>query len=170
MLFVRFLKRNMLLYFRDKASVFFSFLSTIIVLALMITFLGEGNITTTLDALGVGVSGEKLHATCLVIIWTIAGIIVVNAVSIAMTLVGTMVRDEESHKMSAYFVAPVKRSVYVTGYVVAAVLISFLMCVLTFIIGEIYIYSIGGELVTAMEALQVLLIILAIIFSSAAQR
>ena len=61
MLFVRFLKRNMLLYFRDKASVFFSFLSTIIVLALMITFLGEGNITTTLDALGVGVSGEKLH-------------------------------------------------------------------------------------------------------------
>ena len=53
MLFVRFLKRNMLLYFRDKASVFFSFLSTIIVLALMITFLGEGNITTTLDALGV---------------------------------------------------------------------------------------------------------------------
>ena len=168
MLFVRFLKRNMLLYFRDKASVFFSFLSTIIVLALMITFLGEGNITTTLDALGVGVSGEKLHATCLVIIWTIAGIIVVNAVSIAMTLVGTMVRDEESHKMSAYFVAPVKRSVYVTGYVVAAVLISFLMCVLTFIIGEIYIYSIGGELVTAMEALQVLLIILAIIFSSAA--
>lgn len=168
MLFARFLKRNMLLYFRDRTSVFFSFLSTIIVLALMIAFLGEGNITTTLEALGVGVRGENTHATCLVIIWTIAGIIVVNAVSVSMTLVGTMVRDEESHKMSAFFVAPVKRSVYVTGYVVAAVLVSFLMCILTFVIGEIYIYSIGGALVTVPEACEIVLIILAIIFSSAA--
>lgn len=168
MLFARFLKRNILLYFRDRTSVFFSFLSTIIVLALMIAFLGEGNITTTLEALGVGIRGEHTHATCLVIIWTIAGIIVVNAVSVSMTLVGTMVRDEESHKMSAFFVAPVKRSVYVTGYVVTAVLIAFLMCILTFVIGEIYIYSIGGELVTVSEACEIVLIILAIIFSSAA--
>ncbi|MBQ7432211.1 MAG: ABC transporter permease [Lachnospiraceae bacterium] len=168
MLFYRFLKRNMLLYFRDKTSVFFSFLSTLIVLALMIGFLGENNVTSTLNALGTGQSGAHTYASCLVIIWTIAGIIVVNAVSISMSLVGTMVRDEEEGKMAAFFVAPVKRWVYVTGYVLAAVLVAFLMCVLTFVIGEVYIALIGGHVVTPGEAGWSLLILLAIIFSSAA--
>lgn len=168
MLFVQFLKRNILLYFRDRASVFFSFLSTIIVLAIMIAFLGQANVSTTLGVLGVDQTGEHLRASCLIIRWTVAGIIVVNAVSVSMTLVGLMVRDEETDTMSAFLVAPVKRAVYVTGYVVAAVLVALLMCILTFVLGELYIYCIGGDIVTAKEACEVILIIFSIIFSSAA--
>lgn len=33
-----------------------------------------------------------------------------------------MVRDEESGKISAFFVAPVKRGYYVAGYVIAAII------------------------------------------------
>ena len=43
------LKRNILLYLRDRVSVFFSILSMLIVLALMVIFLGnmrkEGSLT-----------------------------------------------------------------------------------------------------------------------------
>lgn len=104
MILISFIKRNILLYFRDRISVFFSLLSTLIVLTLMIAFLGQGNIDSTIQVLGTGLKYEAVHASSLIIIWTIAGILVVNAVSISMTLVGTMVRDEESGKISAFFV------------------------------------------------------------------
>ena len=39
MILISFIKRNILLYFRDRISVFFSLLSTLIVLTLMIAFL-----------------------------------------------------------------------------------------------------------------------------------
>ena len=153
MILISFIKRNILLYFRDRISVFFSLLSTLIVLTLMIAFLGQGNIDSTIQVLGTGLKYEAVHASSLIIIWTIAGILVVNAVSISMTLVGTMVRDEESGKISAFFVAPVKRGYYVAGYVIAAIIVSFIMCLLTLIIGIIY--------------LGIVFALLAIIFSSA---
>jgi len=167
MLFWQFVCRNIKLYFRDRAGVFFSFLATIIVLALMIAFLGEGNVATTMDVLGIGVEGEQEHAASLIIIWTIAGIVVVNAVSVSMVMVGTMVRDEETHKLSAFLVAPVRRSLYVTGYVVSAVLVAFLMCIVTLLIGEVYIACTGGEMISVKQTFEALLILLAIIFSSA---
>lgn len=146
MILISFIKRNILLYFRDRISVFFSLLSTLIVLTLMIAFLGQGNIDSTIQVLGTGLKYEAVHASSLIIIWTIAGILVVNAVSISMTLVGTMVRDEESGKISAFFVAPVKRGYYVAGYVIAAIIVSF---------------------ITAHDTLEILFALLAIIFSSA---
>ena len=52
MILISFIKRNILLYFRDRISVFFSLLSTLIVLTLMIAFLGQGNIDSTIQVLG----------------------------------------------------------------------------------------------------------------------
>ena len=153
MILISFIKRNILLYFRDRISVFFSLLSTLIVLTLMIAFLGQGNIDSTIQVLGTGLKYEAVHASSLIIIWTIAGILVVNAVSISMTLVGTMVRDEESGKISAFFVAPVKRGYYVAGYVIAAIIV--------------YLGIANGSFITARDTLEILFALLAIIFSSA---
>lgn len=164
MILISFIKRNILLYFRDRISVFFSLLSTLIVLTLMIAFLGQGNIDSTIQVLGTGLKYEAVHASSLIIIWTIAGILVVNAVSISMTLVGTMVRDEESGKISAFFVAPVKRGYYVAGYVIAAIIVSFIMCLLTLIIGVIYLGIANGSFITAHDTLEILFALLAIIF------
>ena len=168
MVLTRFIKRNILMYYRDRAGVFFSFLTTLIILILMIAFLGEANVASTLDVLGVGADNERLHALCLIITWTVAGIIVVNAVSISMTMIGFMVRDEESHKLSAFLVAPVKRSVYVAGYIIAASIVSFIMCIFTYLIGELYIYTIGGITASFAETAVVAVIIFSIIFSTSA--
>ncbi|MBO4457658.1 MAG: ABC transporter permease [Butyrivibrio sp.] len=164
---MRFIKRNILMYYRDRAGVFFSFLTTIIILILMIAFLGEANVISTLNVLGVGADNERLHALCLIIKWTVAGIIVVNAVTISMTMIGFMVRDEESHKLDAFLVAPVKSSVYVAGYIIAASFVSFTMCILTFALGEIYIRYIGGVTASFKEIAAVVVVIFSIIFSTA---
>lgn len=44
-------KRNLLIYFRDKGTVFFSVLSALIVLAIMVMFLGESSSSGLLEAL-----------------------------------------------------------------------------------------------------------------------
>ena len=49
--------RNLKIYLRDKSAVFFSLLSTIIVIALMILFLGDMNInaiTKNLSEMNIG--------------------------------------------------------------------------------------------------------------------
>ena len=50
--FLIFTDRNLKLYFRDRATVFFSLLSMIITIALMVFFLGNMNIDVITDLLG----------------------------------------------------------------------------------------------------------------------
>ena len=55
-------KRNLLIYFRNKSAVFFSILSALILLAIMVVFLGEASSEGLLDALnqyGTGTAEEN---------------------------------------------------------------------------------------------------------------
>lgn len=55
-------KRNLLIYFRNKSAVFFSILSALILLAIMVVFLGESSSEGLLDALnqyGTGTAEEN---------------------------------------------------------------------------------------------------------------
>ena len=61
-------KRNLLIYFRNKSAVFFSILSALILLAIMVVFLGESSSEGLLDALnkyGTGTAEENAKK-CLV--------------------------------------------------------------------------------------------------------
>ena len=57
-------KRNLLIYFRNKSAVFFSILSALILLAIMVVFLGESSSEGLLDALnqyGTGTAEENAN-------------------------------------------------------------------------------------------------------------
>lgn len=172
MLLLRLIKRNMLVYVRDRANIFFSLLSMIIIIGLMVVFLGKMNADNVVDLLS-EYGGQRDSATDLanaqqlVILWTLAGIVVVNSVTITLSMVGIMVEDEAHKKLSSFFVSPVKRMVFVLGYIIAAILMGILMCVLTFALGEAYIGLTGGELLSPVQMLQVLLYIILNVFTSA---
>ena len=74
--------RNLKIYLRDRSAVFFSLLSAIIVIVLMLVFLGDMNInaiTSTLEEFGREVTDEtKSNAQLFVIMWTVGGILCVN--------------------------------------------------------------------------------------------
>ncbi len=164
----QFIKRNILEYFRNRSSVFFSLLSTIIVLLVMISFLANTAVDSTLMVMGEGSNQAQNIASRFTAIWTISGILVVNAVSISMTLIGKMVQDREYGRLNAFFVAPVSRIVYIVGYIISSIIVTLIMCLLIFVIGQIYIYSIGGEIISFINFIKFLIILLAIIFSSSA--
>ena len=92
-------KRNCLVYLRDKSAVFFSLLSMLIVLGLMVVFLGKMNSENVLSVIE-EYGGRKItaqdreNAAYLIQMWTLAGIISVNAVTVTMTVLGAG-RDEK---------------------------------------------------------------------------
>ena len=136
-------KRNSLVYLRDRRAVFFSILSMLIVLGLMVIFLGSMNIeelVLLLEQYG----GERdaaqdaENAKYLIQLWTLAGILIVNSVTITLTVIGIMVQDEEQNRLASFYVTPVKRGKLVLGYVLAAWFTGAVLSILTLAAGELY--------------------------------
>lgn len=147
-------KRNSLVYLRDRRAVFFSILSMLIVLGLMVIFLGSMNsedLVLLLERYG----GERdaaqdaENAEHLIQLWTLAGILIVNSVTITLTVIGTMVQDEEQSRLASFYVTPVKRGKLVLGYVLAAWLTGAALSLLTLAAGELYMAVKGRGLLPA---------------------
>lgn len=154
-------KRNMLLYVRDYVSVFFSILSMLIVLALMVVFLGNMNSENVVDALAAfgGVrdtAADEKNASYLIQMWTLAGILEVNAVTITLTIMGTMVQDEAKNRLASFYMAPVRRIKIALGYIISSWIVGTVMCVLTLIVGEGYMAVCGHPVLSAANCLKIL--------------
>ena len=77
--------RHLKVYLRDRSAVFFSLLSAFIIIGLMAFFLGDMNVDAILEIAGPFVAAEELEtlANHLVLAWTFAGILSINAVSVS---------------------------------------------------------------------------------------
>ena len=117
-------KRNLLIYFRNKSAVFFSILSALILLAIMVVFLGESSSEGLLDALnqyGTGTAEENAkNASWLVQLWIMGGILGVNSVTVSLTAIGAMVEDEERGRLRSFYVTPASRFYLSLGYILSA--------------------------------------------------
>lgn len=144
-------KRNIKMYLRDYVSVFFSVLSMLIVLALMVIFLGKMNCENVVDALaqfgGVrDTAVDEKNAAYLIQMWTLAGILEVNAVTITLTVMGTMVQDEAKGRLASFYLTPVRKIQIALGYITASWLVGTVMCTLTLVVGELYMAVCGHPL------------------------
>lgn len=153
-------KRNVLVFVRDRSAVFFSVLSMMIVLGLMVIFLGSLNSKNVVEVLkSMGGDRDALqdqkNAEYLIQMWTLAGILVVNTVTVTLTVLGGMVQDETRGRLASFYVAPVKRSKLALGYVFAAWLVAVGMCVLTLAVGEGYMVLQGHGLLPAADLLKI---------------
>lgn len=154
------IKRNCMVFLKDRGAVFFSLLSMIIVLMLMGVFLGKLNVESVTELLeeygGVRNPAEdKKNAELLVEYWTLAGLMVVNSLTVSLTVIGTMVTDKVTNKIKSFYTAPVSRFAIAVSYIAAAVLIGFLFCSLTFLGYMIYILLKGGTMLSAGGLLKV---------------
>ncbi len=153
------LKRNMSLFLRDYMAVFFSLLSMLIVLALMVIFLGSMNSENVVDALkkmggARDAAADEKNAEYLIQMWTLAGILVVNTVTVTLTVMGVMVEDETGNRLASFYVAPVKRIKLALGYVFSSWIIGVGMCLVTLLVGEAYMVWKGHPLLPAVSLLK----------------
>lgn len=155
-------KRNMLLYLKDKATVFFSMLSMSIIIGLTIVFLGKMNVDNILEM----VSIERKMATYLVNSWVMAGIIVVNSVTVTLGVIRIMVDDEDKNRITSFWVSPVSRSKITLGYILAAFIIGCIFCFITLGISQVYIYLSGGNFLGFNELIKSIVFTVINVFSS----
>lgn len=162
-------KRNCLVFLRDRGAVFFSLLSMLVVLALMGIFLGDINVEAAVE-LAKQYGGERnettdlANATQLNQYWTLAGILVVNAVTVTLTVIGGMVSDAAGNRLADFYVAPVKKGAVGISYILAATLIGTMFCLLTLGIYMGYIIISGGQILTAAAVLKLTAYILLNVF------
>lgn len=158
--FMAITKRNFKIYFRDKGTIFFSVLSMLVVIGLMVFFLGDMNVESITRILGefpgrdAGV--DEKNAELLVLSWIFAGIISINAVTVTLAAYSVMIKDRESGKLNSIYTSPISRTVITAGYVAAAWLASVMVCVLTLIVTELYGVLKGLEIFSFATHLQLL--------------
>ncbi len=162
--FVAINKRNLGLYFRDYSAVFFSLLSMIIIIVLMVFFLGDINNEDLLDAIklvpGRGGADDEATVKSFSFLWTCAGIMTINASTVTHAFYSNMIKDRTGNRLNSLFVMPVKRPVFVLSYISAAWAAGVVMSIVTLIATEIIGVFIGVEVLPLSTHLELLLLIM----------
>ena len=132
---IRFAKRNLMVFFRDKSAVFFSLLSALIIVALYALFLGD-TMTQGYEAVP--------EVRALMDSWIVAGILAITSITTTMGAYGTMVDDRARKIEKDFHCSPLHKSSIAGGYILSAFLIGVVMTLVALVLGEVYIVATGG--------------------------
>lgn len=155
--------RHMKVYFRDPWAVFFSFLSTVIILVLFVVFLNENQ----QQALPEGLRGTN-EGSYLVYSWILSGVLLVGMVTTPLGVLGMMVNDLENKAIHDFYVAPLKRSTVVFSYLIAALAVTLMFGAVNLSVGLIILYLVSGYVIPVLSLIYViaLMVVTAFLFSS----
>lgn len=142
-----FAMRNLRLFFRDRAAVFFSLLAVFVIIGLYVLFLGD-MVMGDLE----GVSGGRF----LMDSWIMAGLMAVTSVTTTMGAVGVVVDDKAKGITKDFHTSPLKRTTLVGGYLVSTIVVGMIMSVVALVLAELYIVGSGGEFLPWGNLLKVL--------------
>lgn len=137
---ISFAKRNLLVFFKDKASVFFSLLAVFIIIGLYVLFFGDA--WTGGDTLG-SIDGARFVMDS----WVTAGLVAVASVTTTMGAFGIMVEDKTKKINKDFVSSPLKRSSIAGGYIISAFIIGMIMSLITLVVMEIYVVVNGGAII-----------------------
>lgn len=151
------IKRNLKIFFRDRASVFFSLLGVIIIIGLYVLFLG--------DMMMQGM-GELKNVRFLMDSWIMAGMLAATSATTTMGAFGIMVEDKSKKMLKDFSSSPLRRSSLTRGYILSSFIIGVIMSVIAFIFAEIYIVAYGGSILPIAAIAKVFCCILLSVLAS----
>ena len=132
-----FTRRSLRLFLRDKATVFFSFLSTIILVALYFLFIGKTYADGMSGMAGSYISTNTIYST--VYIQMIVGVLVLNSLSLSIGAFSTIAHDFENRRVDSFLLTPIKPSELLIAYFSGGFIISFVLNVFTWLLSVLII-------------------------------
>ena len=154
--------RNNKIFFRNKLLVFFSLLSVLILIALYATFLQNLQVNSITEYVPITPEIEIMVSE-----WMIAGLLSIIAMTATLGVFGIYIKDLESKTTADFLVTAASRYKIQLSYVISSFIIGFSMTFIGFICCEIFIVSIGGELLPPISMLKAVgILILAVVMSS----
>ena len=151
--------RNVRLFFRDRMTVFFSLLSSLILIGLYFLFL-EGTLGPEVK--------DYINPDIIMFNWLIAGILAISSISTTLTVFGIKVKDEEKDITKDFYSTPRSKAEIAGGYIGAAFLVSMIISLFTLIVAELIMYFNYGSVISPMTFLKVLIITFVTVFSNSA--
>jgi multidrug/hemolysin transport system permease protein len=97
--------------------------------------------------------------------WLAAGLLAVTSITTTMGAFGIMIDDKVRKINKDFYSSPIKRSQITMGYIGSAFLIGVILSIITVFVSEIYIVFRGGEWMTPLVLLKVIILV---IFTNAA--
>jgi len=116
-------KRNILVYFTDRATLFFSLLAPLIVLFLYMAFLRSMYVSSVKESLSAytAVFSEN-DVSSFVNAWLIAGLLGSSLITVSLNSLSVMVDDKYNHVDSDFNSSPISGPIVVLAYFTAAFL------------------------------------------------
>lgn len=145
---IAFAGRNIKLFFRDRAAVFFSLLSVLIAIGIYAMFLR--NILA-----GTAPAG---HET-VIDLMMISGILSIMPITATMGAFAVVVEDRQTNRFKDFYTAPIKRSALTGGYILGAVGVGATVSMAGLAISLIIIAGLG-EIPTLMTVFSAVLVLL----------
>lgn len=137
--------RHLKVFFRDRAAVFFSVLSPLILFLLYFFFLGDSTIAN-LEKMLPGVASAKIEL--FLNAWIYAGIVATTAITTGLAAVGVFVNDRESGRFEDVAVSPVSRWSVVASYLLATMVIALSITTIVYALSLLHLSILDSSLPT----------------------
>ena len=167
-IYLKVLKRNVKLFFKDKGLFFTSLITPIILLVLYATFLAsvyENAFLTVFNELEVKVEAKIMKG--LVSGQLFSSLLAVSCVTVSFCSNMLMVQDKISGARKDMLISPVKRSTLAFSYYTASAISTLIVCLVAFASCLIYIGIVGWFFTFADLMLLLLDIFLLVMFGTA---
>ena len=135
------IKRNVRLFFRDRANVFFSLLGTLIIFLLYVLFLGnllEGGLRASL-----GYDSDLIRPTMASLI--LGGMVAVTSVTSCLGALETRVTDRGAAGRD-FLTSPISRGKLTRSYMLGSAVVGLIMTAIILALSVAYIAAVGGSL------------------------
>lgn len=138
-------RRNLRLFFRDRAAVFFSLLSALILIGLYGLFLGNQQVDALQQRFPRASPGD---VRAFVVTWVFAGVAMITTLTTGLSSLSQLVDDASTGRFRDFLVSPVRRIELILGYLLSGFVISMVITLVAVITGEVYLAATGGPIMT----------------------
>lgn len=129
--------RHMLLFFKNKTSVFFSFMAVFVVLFLYICFLGDMMIEPLKDSFPH--TAREISDT-----WIMAGTLGIVSLTTSLSVLGIVIEDKSHHIVDDFRISPLSHIQLALSYIFSTICITLIIALVTLGIAQLYIVAYGG--------------------------
>ncbi|RDB45952.1 ABC transporter permease [Tsukamurella tyrosinosolvens] len=146
-------RRNVVVFFRDPAAVFFSLLSPIILFVLFSAFLG-GVQTDALQKSLPTASADDVDA--FVYSWVIANLVMITTATTSLSALVVFVNDRVGNVFRDFLVSPISRLQMILSYLLGAFVVSVALSTTVFVLADVYLGVVHSAALSAGSFAQAL--------------
>lgn len=143
--------RNIKVFVKDRANVFFSLLAPLIVLALYVLFIGRMQADGISDALErFGVSADKT-VRAFSDSWMLSGVMATSCITVPLCACGTMIQDKNRGVTADYLASPIPAWLPSAAYFIAVAAAGIIISLAVLCVCFVWLAATGSWLLTAAD-------------------